>query len=194
MEIKLKGHLRTLYKTRVVKKDLFPIWNESYSFIPSNPDRDIITLTIWDHDTLTPDDFLGKISIPVRQYLNRGPVDEWLILTNKKNRYSQGELHVQVQYGTYTGAPAPSMYPQQQMYAQPAPYPQQMPYNPQAMPQQYVAPPYPPAQMPPGQGYPMTGYPQAQPMQQYPVYPSGQGTGPGLMGTVNRFLNTLNRF
>ncbi|KAF9438678.1 hypothetical protein BGZ76_006051, partial [Entomortierella beljakovae] len=48
------------FTTKVVKKNLNPIWNESFDFViepQSMPD--IVKLVLWDKDLISSDDFMG---------------------------------------------------------------------------------------------------------------------------------------
>lgn len=151
LEVKLKGSIHS-QKGKVVKKTLNPMFNEEFILKPGHPDRDIIRIRVFDHDTISMNDFMGQVTIPVAQYLNRGFIDEWLPLQDKgsKAKHNCGQIHIVSRYGQ---APMPYQAPNQMGYA--APY--------YAAPQQYL---------PPSTGY----YPQTQPIA--PYVPQMQPSGP----------------
>jgi len=86
--------------TRVVEKNLNPIWNEEFVLHPHRPDLDIIQIQVFDKDRIGADTFLGKVNLPVAQYCNRGLIDEWIPLQAKRklNKPVFGELHLLVSY------------------------------------------------------------------------------------------------
>ncbi|XVE58860.1 hypothetical protein DITRI_Ditri04bG0203000 [Diplodiscus trichospermus] len=59
---------RQKLKTRVIKKDVNPEWNEDLTLSvtdPSNP----IKLTVYDHDTFSKDDKMGDAEFDIRPYI-----------------------------------------------------------------------------------------------------------------------------
>eukprot|EP01118_Nematostelium_gracile_P005231 TRINITY_DN1637_c0_g1_i2.p1 TRINITY_DN1637_c0_g1~~TRINITY_DN1637_c0_g1_i2.p1 ORF type:complete len:273 (-),score=53.64 TRINITY_DN1637_c0_g1_i2:53-850(-) len=153
--VELKGHLFNKEKqyTKVIWDNNNPIWNEDFVMHPSKP-QDIIIISIYDKDKITSDDFLGKIELPVAQYLNRGPIDEWRPLTTKHGKSGQGEVHILTRYGASSGSL--SSHGQQSMQSTPMPKPSGV----------YQAPPSAP---------PSFSNAQAQPYSSYPAPPSGYG-------------------
>jgi len=174
VQIKLKGHMFQTHKQKgkTISNNNNPIWNEDFIVIPKSP-NDVIEITIWDHDTFTFDDFIGKIDLPVSQYLNRGVCDEWRPLVGKSGGKVAGEVHLVIRYGiapqqSYGQYPHP-MAPQYppppvQGYGFPPNYPPQGPYQ-QPFPQgPYPPQPFPQASFPyQGQYPPQPAYPQQWP-------------------------------
>eukprot|EP01118_Nematostelium_gracile_P011010 TRINITY_DN386_c0_g1_i1.p1 TRINITY_DN386_c0_g1~~TRINITY_DN386_c0_g1_i1.p1 ORF type:complete len:256 (+),score=106.33 TRINITY_DN386_c0_g1_i1:67-834(+) len=159
VQIRLKGKLFNAEKKvgKVINNNNNPIWNESFSITPKSP-NDVVLLKIYDKDVGL-DDLLGKVELPVAQYLNRGAIDEWRPLRGKKGGPAQGEVHFVINYGHSSqtgyqqpvGQATPQGYGQQQQG-----YPQQQQ---QAYPQQqggYQQQGY------QQQAYPQQGYPQQQ--------------------------------
>lgn len=58
--------------SEVIVKDLNPKWNMKKAEInPTNEsDLGLIEFNVWDHDTTSPDDFLGTHSVLYPQFLN----------------------------------------------------------------------------------------------------------------------------
>ena len=50
------------HKSRVISRDLNPIWNESFSFTVNSLDEALI-FKVYDHDWGTLDDFMGRAMI-----------------------------------------------------------------------------------------------------------------------------------
>lgn len=54
-------------KTSVVNDDLNPIWNEKFTFTNMSLDelstQQVLELTVWDHDTLSSNDFIGCVRL-----------------------------------------------------------------------------------------------------------------------------------
>jgi len=86
--------------TRVVERNLNPIWNEEFVLHPHKPEFDIISIVVYDKDRIGADTLLGKVDLPVAQYWKRGFIDEWIPLQPKKKmgKPAFGELHILVNY------------------------------------------------------------------------------------------------
>jgi len=86
--------------SRVVERNLNPIWNEEFVLHPHNPEFDIIQIQVFDKDRIGADTFLGKVNLPVAQYWKRGLIDEWIPLQAKRklNKPAFGEIHLLVSY------------------------------------------------------------------------------------------------
>ncbi|XP_059453842.1 protein C2-DOMAIN ABA-RELATED 4-like [Corylus avellana] len=55
-------------KTRVIKKDVNPEWNEDLTLSVIDP-NDLVMLTVYDHDTFTKDDKMGDADFDVKAYI-----------------------------------------------------------------------------------------------------------------------------
>merc|ERR1712100_856968 len=55
-------------KTRVIKKDINPVWNEDLTLSVADP-NDLVMLTVYDHDTFTKDDKMGDADFDVKAYI-----------------------------------------------------------------------------------------------------------------------------
>uniref|UniRef100_A0A7C9D5B9 C2 domain-containing protein n=1 Tax=Opuntia streptacantha TaxID=393608 RepID=A0A7C9D5B9_OPUST len=55
-------------KTRVVKKNCNPVWNDEVSLAVDDLDAPI-KLTVFDKDTFTDDDFMGEADIDIKPYI-----------------------------------------------------------------------------------------------------------------------------
>ncbi|KAK2973947.1 hypothetical protein RJ640_019456 [Escallonia rubra] len=55
-------------KTRVIKKDVNPVWNEDLTLSVSDPNLPI-KLTVYDHDTFSMDDKMGDAEFEVKTFL-----------------------------------------------------------------------------------------------------------------------------
>lgn len=56
-------------KTRVIKKDVNPVWNEDLTLSVNDPNIPI-TLTIYDHDLFSKDDKMGDAEIDLRPFID----------------------------------------------------------------------------------------------------------------------------
>ncbi|CAM8940348.1 unnamed protein product [Rhodiola kirilowii] len=59
---------RQKLKTRVIKKDINPEWNEDLTLSVADPNLPV-TLTVYDHDTFTKDDKMGVAEFDVKPFL-----------------------------------------------------------------------------------------------------------------------------
>ncbi|XP_073295577.1 protein C2-DOMAIN ABA-RELATED 4-like [Primulina huaijiensis] len=76
---------RQKLKTRVIRKDVNPEWNEDLTLSVSDPSIPI-TLTVYDHDTFSMDDKMGVAEFDIRPYIealkmNLGGIPSGTIIT-----------------------------------------------------------------------------------------------------------------
>ncbi|XP_075593785.1 LOW QUALITY PROTEIN: extended synaptotagmin-1 [Balearica regulorum gibbericeps] len=88
-----------VFRSRVVKEDLNPRWNEVYEVVVDNVPGQDVEFDLFDKD-IDKDDFLGRCKVPLRRVLSSRIVDEWLPLEEVKS----GRLHVRLE----SLAPSPS--------------------------------------------------------------------------------------
>ncbi|KAK4414191.1 protein C2-DOMAIN ABA-RELATED 4 [Sesamum alatum] len=55
-------------KTRVINKDINPEWNEDLTLSVADP-NDPVSITVFDHDTFSPDDPMGDAEFDIKQFL-----------------------------------------------------------------------------------------------------------------------------
>ncbi|XP_074709802.1 LOW QUALITY PROTEIN: extended synaptotagmin-1 [Strix uralensis] len=93
------------FRSRVVKEELNPRWNEVYEAIVNNVPGQDVEFELFDKD-LDKDDFLGRCKVPLRRVLSSRIVDEWLPLEDVKS----GRLHVRLE--TLTPTPSTALLEQ----------------------------------------------------------------------------------
>jgi hypothetical protein len=70
--------------TKMVEANRFPVWSEHFEFRCFNEASDSLEITVWDYDTLTAHDFLGKATLKLSKVIQsvekngRKHVTEWL--------------------------------------------------------------------------------------------------------------------
>ena len=88
-------------RTPVTPRTLNPAWNASMQFLVHDLDQDVLCLTVYDKDYFTPDDFMGRAEIPIkdihaslreRDPKSRGPIAKQVPL----NEVSAGEIQVKL--------------------------------------------------------------------------------------------------
>jgi len=88
-------------RTPVAPRTLNPAWNASMQFLVHDLDQDVLCLTIYDKDYFTPDDFMGRAEIPIkdihaslreRDPKSRGPISKRVLL----NEVACGEILVKL--------------------------------------------------------------------------------------------------
>eukprot|EP00047_Mylnosiga_fluctuans_P004115 m.232773 g.232773 ORF g.232773 m.232773 type:complete len:654 (-) comp12410_c0_seq1:111-2072(-) len=73
------------YKTKVIKKNLSPCWNEVFSWsFPTSVDLKAYTvlITLWDWDFLSSNDFMGAMAFSLGDVIDK-PVDGWYLLLDR---------------------------------------------------------------------------------------------------------------
>ncbi|XP_027764171.1 extended synaptotagmin-1 [Empidonax traillii] len=81
-----------VFRSRVIKEELNPRWNEVYEVIVDNIPGQDVEFDLFDKD-VDKDDFLGRCKVPLRRVLSSCIVDEWLPLEEVKS----GRLHVKLE-------------------------------------------------------------------------------------------------
>eukprot|EP01112_Ceratiomyxa_fruticulosa_P011445 TRINITY_DN3101_c0_g1_i1.p2 TRINITY_DN3101_c0_g1~~TRINITY_DN3101_c0_g1_i1.p2 ORF type:complete len:108 (+),score=23.74 TRINITY_DN3101_c0_g1_i1:1776-2099(+) len=83
------------YQTKIVPKSLNPSWNETFLFHPKEL-KGMLLFEVWDHDFLTPDDFMGSVFIKLENIeLSHVAKTHTLPLEGKKQE-KFGEITVQI--------------------------------------------------------------------------------------------------
>jgi len=67
---KVRGKPETQFQTEVVKDNLDPTWNSVME--ASVKDGDFLDFEVFDEDPLKKDDFLGKVSLPAKDFKDKG--------------------------------------------------------------------------------------------------------------------------
>ena len=85
-------------KTAVKKQTLAPIFEETFAF-PAEMDDEVLELEVCDHDVVTADDFMGRLSIPLKHHKERTLLRGWFALADKDGRpASLGRLELCVRW------------------------------------------------------------------------------------------------
>jgi len=104
------GKMMTSVQTSVIHNTSNPVWNQDITLCPKNV-SDILLLKVYDHDTLSKDNLLGMIEIPLERFFQQGLQDQWLQLMKRKGSWKTligghatwlncpGQLHIQIWFG-----------------------------------------------------------------------------------------------
>jgi len=207
VEVRIKGRTQC-EKTKVIKKTTSPFWDETFTLVPDDWEKDFLDLKLYDFNAVESNTLLGELELPVAVFVNRAPAEEWREVgkrhghTLKTGGY--GEVKLVFTYIVPGGQQPVAGYPPQAAYPgqyppQPQPGygypPQQQPaygaYPPPAAggypPQQpgYYPPPAQQAAYPPQGAYPPGAYPAqpvAYPPQGYPPQQQQPGAYPAQPG------------
>ena len=91
-------------KTTVKKNTLTPVWNESFKFRAYNPNRQHLSLKMFDEDVAS-DDEMATLDIPLASLEFSKVKDQWYQMTPCKGVKKGGFIHI-ITHLTYDGAPA----------------------------------------------------------------------------------------
>ena len=80
------------FRTKVVKNDLDPEWNETFEAFIDNCEGQQIEAVIYDEDTSSKDSKIGTIDTDIKSTVETGSRDLWLPLEGVK----QGRIHLQL--------------------------------------------------------------------------------------------------
>lgn len=80
------GKMMNSVQTSVIHNTLNPVWNQELTLYPKTA-ADVLLLKVYDHDTLTKDNLLGMVEVPLERFFQQGTQDNWLQLMRKKGSW-----------------------------------------------------------------------------------------------------------
>jgi len=96
------GHQK--FKSKVVKKDLNPKWNETFRLLVRKSEINYpIVIEAWDYDFHTKNDYIGQVEVKVNQLFQQGPIDTWFDIKDAKNPSNTkhlGKIHIKLSLKT----------------------------------------------------------------------------------------------
>ncbi len=88
-------------KSTTKKKSLDPVWGgESWSLKADSPDG-VLVVIMEDYDALSGNDFMGKVTVPLRKLADRKPCRHWYKMTDKHGKRggkSRGDIDLQLRW------------------------------------------------------------------------------------------------
>jgi hypothetical protein len=171
---------RNKQRTKIVKKNLNPVWDQKFVFDVDNPEIENITLRVYDHDRFSSDDFLGSAVVRLAGLVRGRDNAMWLPL----QATTTGEVYLSIQPVDF--GLDPSQYnssrwqPPTNATAPPVTYPSSMdrsfvPPTPGASYQPYQSPRYAQPLSTPPAAYPTLQQPIPPPPPPVPVMATGAG-------------------
>ena len=86
-------------RTKTIWKNLNPVWNEKYEFEIVSAEKAEVQIEVWDEDYLSSDDFMGIVTIPLKDLQMNQVVDKWYTLQKKKDKDKiKGDIHISLHY------------------------------------------------------------------------------------------------
>jgi len=104
------GKMMTSVQTSVIHNTSNPVWNQDLTLYPKTT-SDVLLLKVYDHDTLSKDNLLGMVEVPLERFFQQGTTDQWVQLMRRKGSWKSligghptwfncpGQLHVQLWFG-----------------------------------------------------------------------------------------------
>lgn len=68
------------FKTRTINNDLNPVWNECFEAVVDEAEGQKLRIELFDKDTASADEELGRLSLPLDVVKHAGTVSEWYSL------------------------------------------------------------------------------------------------------------------
>ena len=68
------------FKTRTINNDLNPVWNECFEAVVDEAEGQKLRIELFDKDTASADEELGRLSLPLDMVKHAGTVSEWYSL------------------------------------------------------------------------------------------------------------------
>lgn len=101
---------RQKFKTKVIKKNLNPQWNQTFQFITSKPEGQIF-IKIYDKDIIFKDEFMGEIMVDLKDFSDGNTYDQWFTLCNepqkKKKDKEPGQIHLRLHFSGSSNKKSP---------------------------------------------------------------------------------------
>jgi hypothetical protein len=105
VKLQLGGHKK---KTKVVKKNLSPSWDEEFTFKVKEGDT-TLRVAVWDWDMISSSDFMGEVNISLQDLPAGQPLAKWFLLgtdaneekedgEDKKSKKKLGDMRVKIKY------------------------------------------------------------------------------------------------
>jgi len=82
-------------RTHTINNDLNPVWNSSPFLFPVYKDDDTLHLEVYDEDTFSSDDFLGRLTVPLYRIICGQP-NRAVRIRDKLQDIQHGELEVEI--------------------------------------------------------------------------------------------------
>ncbi|XP_053355627.1 extended synaptotagmin-1 [Clarias gariepinus] len=82
------------FKSRVIKENLNPTWNEMYEVVLTDLSGQDLSLEVFDHDMDMKDDFMGRLKIKLSDIIKSRYMDEWFTLSDVKH----GRVHLTLEW------------------------------------------------------------------------------------------------
>eukprot|EP00092_Neocalanus_flemingeri_P000407 GFUD01000433.1.p1 GENE.GFUD01000433.1~~GFUD01000433.1.p1 ORF type:complete len:792 (+),score=178.56 GFUD01000433.1:116-2491(+) len=84
------------FKSRTVMKTIDPVYGETWEAIVEVVKGQILDIEVWDFNQGTSDNFMGRVSVPIRTLADRGESDLWVNLEEA----TSGQVRIQTQWMT----------------------------------------------------------------------------------------------
>ncbi|MCJ8729287.1 hypothetical protein PDJAM_G00104430 [Pangasius djambal] len=82
------------FKSRVIKENLNPTWNEMYEVVLTDLPGQDLSLEVFDKDMDMKDDFMGRLTIKLSDIITSRHMDEWFTLSDVKH----GRVHLALEW------------------------------------------------------------------------------------------------
>lgn len=92
-------------KTKTIKKNYNPKWNQDFTFPVANLQVDKLHIELFDYDEIGSDDAVSKMDLPISQFPIGQVVDQWYNMAPVKGVKKGGRLHLNVQVAPANVAP-----------------------------------------------------------------------------------------
>lgn len=98
----------TCPKTKIIKKTVNPVWNETFELHPTDDQivRDQIHIQLFDKDSNSKDDYLGEVTVSIAYFLlkKNNNIDAWFNIEEPDDspesvtgwKKGQGQIHLRV--------------------------------------------------------------------------------------------------
>jgi hypothetical protein len=88
-----------VYKSKVIKRELDPNWNESSKIFEVTENHKAVKIYLWNANKVLSDDFMGQVVFDLAYCNDGAPIDKWFELTGRKQKEKvSGKLHVQFMF------------------------------------------------------------------------------------------------
>jgi len=104
------GKILSSVQSSVIHYTVNPVWNEDFNLYPKSI-NDVLYLKVYDHDSLSKDNLIGMVEIPLENMYEKGVQDIWLQLMKRRGAWKtlygghptwnrvDGQIHIKLWFG-----------------------------------------------------------------------------------------------
>lgn len=87
-----------VWKTKYKKNTYKPVWNQQFDLPITTQGDDVLTVTLYDYDTVSKSDKISYLDFPIRDFVEDEITDKWYDFTSTKSSRKGGKVRLAFHY------------------------------------------------------------------------------------------------